>query len=34
MLILPSFSASSENIFPLAFATGWAAEDILNTLAK
>ena len=34
MLVLPSFNVPYENIFPLAFATGWATEDILNTLAK
>ncbi len=34
MLLFPSFDIPSTNVFPLAFAMGWASQDILNTLVK
>ena len=34
MLILPSFEMPSANIFPFAFGFGWAAQDVINRIAK
>jgi len=34
MLILPSFQVPIDYIFPLAFAYGWASQDIVNKIAK
>lgn len=34
MFILPTLRIPSEYIFPIAFMQGWAAEDIINKIAK
>jgi hypothetical protein len=34
MLLLPTFNIPSEYIFPYAFTFGWAAQDIVNKVAK
>ena len=33
-LIMPSFQIPDGYIFPMAFAYGWAAQDIVNKVAK
>lgn len=34
VLYLPQFQLPAANVFPLAFASGWASTDIFNSLAK
>ena len=34
MFIFPTFDIPSANAFPLAFAFGWASQDIINKVAK
>lgn len=34
MLVFPTFTIPPENAFPLAFAVGWASQDIINKIAK
>jgi len=34
MLILPSFQIPAAYAFPAAFLYGWAAQDIVNKVAK
>lgn len=34
MLILPAFEIPSSFVFPMAFAYGWAAQDITNKVVK
>ena len=34
MLLLPSFQIPTQYAFPLAFAYGWAANDMINRVAK
>lgn len=33
-LLFPSFTIPATNAFPIAFAIGWAAQDMLNTVVK
>jgi uncharacterized membrane protein YbjE (DUF340 family) len=33
ILIIPTFQIPLENAFPLAFAFGWASQDIVNKVA-
>lgn len=33
-LLLPAFEIPATNIFPLAFAMGWASQDIINMMVK
>ena len=32
--LLPAFEIPPDNVFPLAFITGWSSLDIINGLAK
>ena len=34
MMILPTFQAPAYYVFPSAFLHGWAAQDIINKVAK
>jgi hypothetical protein len=34
MLIFPTMQIPAANIFPISFAFGWAAQDIVNNLMK
>ena len=33
-ILFPSFDIPSVNVFPIAFAVGWSAQDIINRLMK
>jgi hypothetical protein len=33
-LLLPAFEIPPSNVFPLAFAMGWSAQDITNMMVK
>ena len=31
-MLVPSFEIPATHVFPIAFTTGWAAQDIINML--
>lgn len=34
ILLLPTFNIPETSVFPIAFTFGWAAQDIMNRMAK